>query len=269
MTPSHCASQAQVNVWRSVGDVASFHPSSVVGKQDRRAVNGCTACEVRETSFCGALQKDELGALARIHKRSELQADASLFYEGDPADSIATVTSGLVRLVKLLADGRRQVLRFVAPGEYFGFNISETFGYSAESVIPSIVCQFPISGLERICGIYPDLQWRLFVLARQELDRQQEHIVLLGRNSIPERLAAFLLHWASIENGADASRRPLMLPMRRADVADYLGTTVETVARTLTHFRRQQLISLPSCNMVVFRDFDRLCALAQGENGTC
>lgn len=266
MAASHAAFQAHEEVRRRSGDSTRSSPPAVsrygrsYGETDE-----CLACVVREGAFCGVVERDELAALDRIRKSIHLRADATLLYEGDPADSIFTITSGLLRHVKLLADGRRQVVRFAVPGEYFGFHAAGSYGYGVEAVTASIVCQFPRAALEQLCARHPGVQRQLFALACRELDRQLGHVILLGRTSIAERVAAFLLAWGPREEEGEPPAHTLVLPMRRADIADYLGTTVETVARTLTQFKHEHLISLPHSNEVVFEDFDRLYALAHGD----
>ena len=230
----------------------------------KACVNGidrgtCTACEVRDLAFCEALPDGDLSALEATRKRIELGAGETLIYDGDPADCVFTLTRGCVRLVKLFADGRRQVVRFVMPGDSFGFLVSDIYGFSAEAVTPSEVCKFERFALERLCDRFPNLRKRMLFLARQELEEQQKHLLLLGRISLAERLAAFILHLAEADAECPEAVR---LPMRRADIADFLGTTVETVARILTRFKRQGLIALPENNHVVFLDVEGLRELA-------
>jgi CRP/FNR family transcriptional regulator len=97
-----------------------------------------------------------------------------------------------------------------------------------------------------------------------KLTHFHEHTLLLGRKSAPEKLASFLLSLSqrAVERGDTAS--PVMIPMGRADVADYLGLTIETVSRTLTKFKASGLLELPNPSTVALRDPGALRRIADG-----
>jgi CRP/FNR family nitrogen fixation transcriptional regulator len=90
------------------------------------------------------------------------------------------------------------------------------------------------------------------------LAKAQEHLLVLGRQSAGERLAAFLLDLAERQGGLEQ----LELPMSRLDIADYLGLTIETVSRTLTRLKAKGIISLPSLRKVEIRKWGLLQQLA-------
>jgi len=86
----------------------------------------------------------------------------------------------------------------------------------------------------------------LWTLTAQELQRVQEHMLLLIR-SAQERVACFLLEMAERMAEADV----IDLPMSRQDIADYLGLTIETISRTLTQLETAAAISVPTCRRIV------------------
>lgn len=90
----------------------------------------------------------------------------------------------------------------------------------------------------------------LIGLMSRELASAQEHALVLGRKGAGERVAAFLLQLGE----RVASRRDIDLPMSRADIADYLALTIETVSRAFTQMERDHAIDLPSSRHVVVRD---------------
>jgi CRP/FNR family transcriptional regulator, nitrogen fixation regulation protein len=75
----------------------------------------------------------------------------------------------------------------------------------------------------------------------RSLERAQDHMLLLGRKSAMEKIAAFLL-----DLGERYGDHHLELPMSRTDIADYLGLTIETVSRSLTQLERQHVIEVPA-----------------------
>ena len=72
-------------------------------------------------------------------------------------------------------------------------------------------------------------------MTTDNLRHVENHVVLLGRKTAPERVAAFLLEM----NGRLTAAGIMSLPMSRRDIADYLGLTIETVSRALSQFRRK------------------------------
>jgi CRP/FNR family transcriptional regulator len=188
----------------------------------------------------------------------------TLFNEGDPANHLYSPLSGAVKIYKLMADGRRQITGFFFRGDLFGFSPNGLHGYTAEAITAASLCRFPAAKMELL---YPNAP----VLAREVLRRSMiklahfhEHTLLLGRKSAPEKLASFLLSLSqrAVERGDSAS--PVMIPMGRSDVADYLGLTIETVSRTLTKFKISGLLELPNPSTVALRDPAALRQIADG-----
>jgi CRP/FNR family transcriptional regulator len=89
-------------------------------------------------------------------------------------------------------------------------------------------------------------------------------MLLLGRKTAIERIATFLLHLGKLQL-ASSGGTSLQVPMTRADIADYLGLTIETVSRSLTKLKRDRIINLPEAVRVTVVDRDRLEELAAGE----
>lgn len=172
-----------------------------------------------------------------------VEAGQTLFQEGDRADEVFTLTHGMLKLYKLLADGRRQIVGFLVPGDFLGLAFGRTYVYSAEAVIPTQVCRFRRPQFMGLLDECPSLEKEILGRTSTELAAAQEQMLLLGRKTARERLASFLL--ALARRSTLAPRGLLALPMSRADIADYLGLTIETVSRTLTTFRKEGLIGLP------------------------
>ena len=92
----------------------------------------------------------------------------------------------------------------------------------------------------------------LWALTGRELRRVQDHILLLIKTA-QERVVGFLLEMADARPAGNA----VELPMSRQDIADYLGLTIETVSRTLTHLENAAAIELPTSRRIVLRNRPR------------
>lgn len=225
----------------------------------------CMSCNVREMSVCADLSPDELETLSGIVTDQRVDAGRAIFSEGDDAGSLFNVTGGVVKLYKLLPDGRRQITGFLFPGDFLGLAVNEQYGYSAEAVEPVRLCRFPREPLERVMDKYPHMKARLFTMASNELAAAQDQMLLLGRKTARERIASFLLQLQNSAKRRGQPGNPVRLPMNRGDIADFLGLTTETVSRTISAMKRSGVISLREGGNVEIRDQAGLDAIAAGE----
>lgn len=224
----------------------------------------CFGCAVRKISLCGILESDALRAFRRTGNGVHLAPGEPLFFEGDPADAVFTLTSGSVRLSKLLADGRRQIAGFLFPGDFLGLTVNDAHLFTAESIEPAELCRFPRARFEAFLDDHPQMERRLFALAAHELAASRLQVVLLGRKTATERVASFLLMLASRCRHEGAVVDEIRLPMTRTDIADFLGLRIETVSRELTLLKTQRLIRITGTHSIQLLDKAALKALAEG-----
>ena len=161
--------------------------------------------------------------------------DTEIFGQAEPADYIYQVIEGAVRGHKLLSDGRRQIGAFHLPGDIFGFENGEFHRFTAEAIVDTTLRLVNRQSLEREAKNDPAIVRNLLNMTTDNLQHVENHLLLLGRQSARERVAAFLLEM----NGRLTSTGAMALPMTRRDIADYLGLTIETVSRALSAYRRQ------------------------------
>ena len=223
----------------------------------------CAACAVRDMAFCGVLNDQEIPHLLSILQEVGVEPHAPIIDEGETADYLFNVTKGAVKLYKLLPDGRRQITGFLFEGDFLGIAMNEKYAYSAEAVDQVSLCRFPRRKLEHLLDEFPKLEKRLLGMASNELVQAQDQILLLGRKTAQEKVVSFLLNLAerSVKRGDPVS--PISLPMGRADIADYLGLTTETVSRTITNLKRDGHIRLLQGGKVELPDPEALRELSE------
>jgi CRP/FNR family transcriptional regulator, anaerobic regulatory protein len=224
----------------------------------------CDHCAVKQFSICAKLNSDEQKRLTAIMNTVEVDASRAIFDETGPADYVYNVTVGAVKIYKLLPDGRRQVTGFLFPGDFLGLTHNKTYAYSAEALIPTKLCRFARPKLEALLDEVPKLEQRLLGMASHELAAAQDQMVLLGRKSARERVVSFLLLLSNEAMRRGQPGNPVVLPMNRHDIADYLGLTIETVSRTLTQLKTQRLIELLDEKRVRLANPETLRAIAAG-----
>lgn len=233
--------------------------------------NPCAACAIREQTVCAALTQRGLGRLSAIVTRVGFAPGQAVFFEGQAVEHVFNVVEGIVRLTRLLPNGRRQVTGFVHPGNFLGIACRDTYGHTAEAVTRLTLCRFVRSRLQAFLQEHPEMERRVLAMASGELWVAQSQMLLLGRKTARERLATFLLSWAEAWGRApqgpwaDSSERVIALPMPRIDIADHLGLTRETVSRVLTALVMDGTIDIPEPALIVLRRPDRLAKFAEGD----
>lgn len=216
----------------------------------------CARCDVRPLALCGALHPDDVHVMGAIAHPKKLASGGQLIQEGDPADDVFTLTEGMLKLYKLMPDGRRQITGFMLPGDFIGLAYGSSYVYSAEAVSPVVACRFRRTTLLQKMEEHPELEHRLLSRASNELAAAQAQMLLLGRKTARERLASFLL--LLVERSGVAEGDAMPLPMSRSDIADFLGLTIETVSRVFTQLRKEALIGLPDKHSVTIPDLEAL-----------
>ena len=202
---------------------------------------------------------DVLDVLERIGAVLKIAEDCEIYREGEPALYCYRVLSGVVRTVKLMDDGRRQVSEFLLPGDLLGFDALDQHDFSAEAVSGTVLRRFTRQSVEALSEHNTALGRRLRAATSANLRKAHEQILLLGRKTASERIASFLLQMAD-RTPTDAKGR-IALPSR-ADMADHLGLTLETVSRTLNLLHRAETIQLARA-LVAIRDRAALIHLAR------
>lgn len=207
-----------------------------------KATVDCAQCRVRALSLCDALDPGELTELDKLATSMSVGAKETLFEQDQPSESVYNVTAGSVRLYKLLPDGRRQVVGFALPGDFLGLSMSEKNAFSADALTPTTACRFSRQDYSAFLDAKPHLLRRLHSMASHELSLAQDQMVILGRRTAEERIAAFLIGLRNRWMRVNGNRVHVPLPMTRQDIGDFLGLTVETVSRLMTRLAREKAI---------------------------
>lgn len=197
------------------------------------------------TLFCGeSCDSREFAEMKRLATHVRFDGGHRIFSEGERADNAFGLSYGVVRLYKLLPDRRRQVVAFALPGDFLAMPLADRFSFSADAIGEVSVCQFPREELKRFIQSGPNIMRLLIEFATRELQTVQDHLTLLGNGSAEEKVAAFLVNWRHRMVRISSMSQAVPLPMRRQDIADFLGLTLETVSRTLAKLEERNVIRI-------------------------
>lgn len=205
----------------------------------------------QQTTEMGSQQDTiEFGGVSLRGVRMRFERNEEIFGEDEPAEYVYRVLSGAVRTMRFTSDGRRQILGFHLPGDVFGLELGDEHTLSAEAVGASDIVMVRSSAIQRAAAEDMRAARALLQLTSDQLKGARDLALVLGRKGAGERVAAFLLQLAD----RFVAKRELDLPMSRADIADYLGLTIETVSRAFSEMERQAAIALPTSRHVVVRN---------------
>lgn len=196
----------------------------------------------------------------------DISVNEHIYLEGEIQSHIYLVISGVIGTYKLLGDGRRQICTFAYPGDILGVDCAQRHLSNAEALSESLVRSIPVNAIDKLIVSEPGFGQALLRITAMELAGTREQLLSLGRKSATEKLATFLLNIARRNALCGQSEIQFDLPMKRSDIADYLGLTVETVSRNFTRLKVAGIIKLLSSNRIQIDDIDVLEALADGDD---
>lgn len=233
---------------------------------DRRDIHNsdlpllCQSCEARHKGICGVLSPAQLGELSKHTAKSSFSAESEIAPAGQPVLRHANILSGVVKLSKLTADGRQQIVGLQFAPDFLGRPFARQQDTAVEAATNVRVCSFPASVLESMVRQSPELEHRLHQQTLKELDEARDWMLTLGRKTAAEKVASFIYLIATHidPDATNANARRFELPLKRSDIADFLGLTIETVSRQVTKLRQAGIITLISNREVEVPDMERL-----------
>jgi CRP/FNR family transcriptional regulator, cyclic AMP receptor protein len=214
----------------------------------------CQNCKLRGNGFFCQLSPAALKDLDAIKFTSAYPAGAVLFIEKQTARGVYVVCEGEVKLSISSSEGKKLILRITKPGEVLGLmsGLSGTpHEVTAETIRPCQVAFIPRDAFLRFMSKHPEA----YPLVTGQLGSQYqvacEQLRNLGLSaSAPEKLAKLLLDFAMKGQQTKEGTR-VKLPLTHEEIAEFIGTTRETVTRTLSEFKSQHLVELHGSTLII------------------
>ncbi|NOR26545.1 MAG: fumarate/nitrate reduction transcriptional regulator Fnr, partial [Desulforhopalus sp.] len=207
----------------------------------------CCNCSLSELCLPHGMSEEDMNALDQIVKHQQpYQPGQHVFRAGDKSRSLFAVRSGALKSYYTTGGGDEQVLGFVLPGELVGLDGMSDDVYASNSVVleTASICEFSYDDLEELCHSLRGLNHQLMRLASKEINADQRMLLLLGKRTAEEKLAAFLLSLSTRYKPRGLSATNFNLPMSRQDIGNYLGLALETVSRLFAHFQEEGLLKV-------------------------
>lgn len=223
----------------------------------------CSSCGSRSTSVIDALSIDELDGVTGAKRCQRFERNDTLFHEGQYPSSLFCIHSGHVKVYRTGADGKEQIIRFAGHGDVIGYGSILTgtpYATSAAAVEQSSVCVIPRELMTKLVRGNSALALKLMEMLSQELDDAERSIVRLAQKSIRERVAEALLvlrETFGLENDGET----ISAQLTREELANVVGTAPESVMRTLSDLRHDNLIETEG-RFIRIKDLNKLAKVA-------
>jgi len=231
----------------------------------------CDSCVIRDCGICNALTREELDQFRQIANRRIYRPGAFIMSSDDETEFFAAVYSGVVKLAKILADGRQQVVSLLLPPDCLGRAYDkkgQNNFYIAEAATEVELCCFPRAGFEQMLEHFSGMKQRLLEQIMDDLDLARDWMVLLGRKTAEERMASLLLMLATRSTPFRDVAMPASPPvefelhLKRDEIADFLGLSYETVCRQITALKKKGIVELDGTRRFTVPDLDALAKVA-------
>ena len=214
---------------------------------------GCCDCPVLKTSLFRDMSSDQIQALGCVFKPAHFRRNQILCFEGGFALHLFALHSGLVKIVKSLENGKDRITTVLFPGELFGFESLTDDSYTLTAVAMSDC---------NICAVYredfftylrtnPDTAIGMVRFLVTELKRIRKQVTDMSFKDSRMKVATFLLSLVTCNPPAADGTVDLTLPLSRQEISEVLELSPETISRTLTTFRREQLLAMRGRHLVI------------------
>ena len=210
------------------------------------------------------MSQPQLEKISAITKKIEFTKGKLIFQEGDHGNGFYIVASGKIKVFKLSFEGKEQILHIYGPGHTFGevpvFE-GKSFPASSMALEQSSILFLPRDKFVALITTTPALAMNMLADLSRRLRAFTVQIENLSLKEVPARLAAYLitLHEES-EHKPESDK--ITLPISKAQLANLIGTTPETVSRVLKKMADQSLIQVQTKDIFIL-DLDELSELSE------
>jgi CRP/FNR family transcriptional regulator len=222
----------------------------------RRESTSCRNQANRTGEFFNGLSREALQDLNSMQFPSAYAANAVLFWENDPAESIFLILEGEVRLSISSSEDRRLSLRIARKGEILGLGSAFSgtpYDMTAETLSCSKLARIGHRNFLNFLARHPEAFQTVIEELSQHVTKAFEHLRTRGLSATaPKKLARLLLDWSdsgqATECGSGARFR---FSMTNEEIGEFIGASCETVNRTLRKFERCQLVAFQGSMLTI------------------
>lgn len=231
-------------------------------------MDSCQHCSdalcTRKVPIFASLTDGDLGKISKMIKHRKYKKGNALILEEQPSETLFIVRKGYVKLLKITALGKEQILRVLSTGDFFGelsiFNSEETSNFSAYALEDTDICLLTKSDMQQIIQENPDISFKLLQSITRRLAATENLAQSLATNDPEIRIAYMILELGHKYGRPERDKLIIHLPLSREEMANYVGVTRETISRKFRKFEQDGIIEINGTREIAIRDMQRLNA---------
>jgi CRP/FNR family transcriptional regulator len=208
---------------------------------------------ISKVPFFSKLTPDDIANIEPYFQEYKFARNQYLFWEGDPASMMYVIKSGRVKLLKTSASGKDMVMEVMVPGQICGGGslFADHHRNGAQAVEPTVTYGLPRESYDRLLAKYPEIARGIINYLGSKLMDAHDIIISLVSSKVDSRIASVIVRLC--ENHGTPTKDGILINIRltRKDIADIIGSTVETTIRTISKFQKKGLLSTVSGRLLV------------------
>lgn len=222
--------------------------------------------DLKEVPLLAGLSEEEIGEISCCIDRKTFRKKDIIFSEGDPSRRFFILVSGKVKITKLSQEGKEIIIELIFPGEFFGgFAVLKGFPYPANAVAmeESEVLWISRTDLLGIIERFPNLMFDITAHLSERVREFPDTLKNIALERVESRIASLLLKLAEkTGERTDSGEIGIAMRLTKQDIAEMVGTTVETSIRVMSRFRKSGFIKDEN-GRIVISDFRALNAIVR------
>jgi CRP/FNR family transcriptional regulator len=209
---------------------------------------------LKKSDIFSTLKEEELKKISPLFDMREFTKDEYIFFEGDPSDWLYVASQKRVKIVKHTLAGKNIILEIKSPGEIFccaAVLDKRPYPESAQVMESASVIRISRKNLGKIMEKYPNLKLRFAKYSNDMLRDAHEMLKNIAAEKVEKRIASLLLKLSEKSVVDNAGYKSIDFTLTRQDIAEMLGTTVETCIRTMSKFQKDGIIKSSNKRILV------------------
>lgn len=217
-------------------------------------IDDCTACKLRCDSFFCALSPESRRDLDEMKHTSSCPEGSLVFVEGQSARGVYVLCQGRAKLMATSRDGRTLILKIAEPGDILGLHAvisGKVHELTVETLQPSQLAFIAREDFLKFLKTHADACLHAAQHLSRDCHSAYESMRSIGlSHSVTEKLARFLLRWSANGKTMDGQTR-VKITFTHEEIAQLIGSSRETVTRTLAEFKRRHVAEVHGSTLLV------------------
>lgn len=229
----------------------------------------CEICPTRESGIFCDITKDDLREFSRARSFNTYKRKSIIFYEGNPPLGLFCVQKGKVKISKHGSDGQVQIVRLAGPGDILGYRAlfaGEPYAATAEVLEDASLCFVDKVSVYALLKKNAALALSILERVCQDLRVSEDAVLDLVQRPVSERVANMLLNLQETYGTRSPDGIHLDITLTREEMAEMVGTTAETLIRTLSDFKTRGLVALEPPHAIIIKKPAELARMAPERN---